>query len=253
MERPKSHAAASIREAFARVAALRAARAGDAGLQEAVVSIKRLQSQRFAATYADLLADAIYRPAARFFLEQLYGEQDYADRDAQFARIAGSIESLFPRAVAQTAVALAELHAATEGFDHAMALAWLAPAVAERPSVGLRYAAAWRLVGDPAGRRQQLEEVLALGRDLARLTRAPGLGFLLRAMRAPAAAAGLQALQQFLESGFDTFGRMGRHAGAVAHFLATIQAREEAFLSQLFDADADTLASYLDATLGEPR
>ena len=46
---------------------------------------------------------APYAAAARFFLDELYSDKDYADRDAQFARIAGAIEKLFPAQVARTA------------------------------------------------------------------------------------------------------------------------------------------------------
>ena len=53
--------------------------------------IKVLQARRFEATYADLLQDPRHRPATRFFLDELYGDHDFAQRDAQFGRIAGAI------------------------------------------------------------------------------------------------------------------------------------------------------------------
>ena len=66
-----------------------------------------------------------------------------------------------------------------------------------------RYIRCWRRVGDVAARKRQLEVVLHLGQELDRLTRMFGLRTLLKMMRGPAAAAGLNSLQHFLESGFD--------------------------------------------------
>ena len=57
-----------------------------------------------------------------------------------------------------------------------------------------------------------------MGNELAQLTRKPGLRTMLRMMRKPAHAAGMGALQQFLESGFDTFGQLARQRGAVEQF-----------------------------------
>src|SRR6478735_3941386 len=112
-----------IRRAVAEVEQLRHENRAAPGLAGAVSAVKALQSRRFAGTYADLLAGGPYAAAARFFLEELYNDRDYTERDAQFARIAGAMEKLFPRDVADTAAALAELHALTESLDHAMAAA----------------------------------------------------------------------------------------------------------------------------------
>src|SRR6478609_5739072 len=112
-----------IRRAVAEVEQLRQENAAVPRIGAAVSAVKGFQSRRFSGTYADLLAGGSYAAAARFFLEELYNDRDYAERDAQFARIAGAMEKLFPRDVADTAAALAELHALTESMDQAMAVA----------------------------------------------------------------------------------------------------------------------------------
>jgi hypothetical protein len=221
-------AANRIREAMQAVSLLRQSRASDPQLNAACLEIKRFQAQRFKATYADLLHSPRYQRAAHFFLHELYGDQDYAQRDQQFARIANTIAKLFPAAVVETAAALAEVHALTETLDDLMARQWL---LAPATSVAGRYIACWRAVADPAARRRQLQVVLHLGRELDRLTRMRGLRSLLRMMRAPAAAAGLSSLQNFLETGFDAFAGM---QGA-AEFLGTVETRESAWMSTLFD------------------
>src|SRR3569623_2279083 len=218
-------AAETIRRAVARVAELRAAQAREPGLRTSVVAIKALQGRRFAGTYADMFAGGAFAAAARFFLVELYSDRDFAERDAQFARIAGAIEKFFPAIVVQTSVNLAQLHALTEDLDHAMAVEWLAQDAASPPAH--RYVAAWRVVGRRDARHAQLRDVLAIGEEMARLTRTPGLRTMLRMMRGPAAAAGLSALQRFLESGFDTFAAMTR-GGHTPAFLRTLQYRETA-------------------------
>lgn len=244
-------AAQTIRDSIAAVTVLRQHRTGDAALGAAVGSIKTLQARRFRGTYADRMGSPSFGPAARFFLHELYSDTDYTDRDLQFSRIAGTLQTMFPQPVVATAVALAVLHAQTEALDQEMGRAWLAHSACT--SATARYTAAWRTVGQQDARRQQLQRVLAMGTDLARLTRTPGLRMMLRMMRGPATAAGMGALQKFLEAGFDTFGQLSRQRGGVEQFLTTIEARERALMDQLFDADRVTCETQLARTLGQAR
>ena len=254
-------AAQTIRDCLADVTALRLHRVGDPALGAAVAQIKALQTKRFRGTYADLLDSPVFGPATRFFLEELYSDTDYTDRDQQFGRIAGTLQNLFPQPAVATAQALAVLHAQTEGLDQAMGRAWLAtaapsasPSTAALPGTdAARYIAAWRTVGHTPARLLQLQRVLAMGTDLARLTRTPGLRMLLRMMRAPAHAAGLGALQQFLEAGFDTFGQLARQRDGVGQFLATIDQRERALIEWMNDADPVACETQLIHTLGQAR
>ena len=241
-------AARTIRSCVDRVTALRADEHAQPALRDAVRAIKGLQARRFAGTYRDLLASGPYAAPARFFLEELYSDKDYAERDAQFARIAGAIERFFPAPVVETSVGLARLHALTEELDHAMGRAWLASDAAQDEAH--RYVAAWRVVGRRDDRRSQLDVVLAIGRDMIRLTRTPGLRMMLRMMRGPASAAGLSSLQRFLETGFDTFGAMARGAAA-DEFLRIIGQREAALIAALFDAPAVACETQLRQALGQ--
>ena len=243
-------AAHKIRQAVAQVSLLRQAVLADPALATALQQVKRVQSRRFAGTYADLLATGPYAAASGFFLTELYSDKDYADRDAQFARIAGAIERFFPKQVAGTAVALAELHAVTEDLDQAMAVDWRAQARSEM-SDAVRYTMAWRGVGRRSERESQLKVVLGIGEQMARLTRTPGLRVMLKMMRGPAVAAGLASLQRFLETGFDTFAAMARKPGGAEEFLGIIQERESALLATLFDAPLVACETELARTLGQ--
>ncbi len=224
-----------IHQALEAVAQLRQQRASDAPLSAANAAIKRFQARRFQATYADLLQSPRYQTAARFFLYELYSDKDYAERDQQFARIAGTIAKLFPQSVVNTAAALAQVHALTERLDDAMAREYLALEIKEPFSNEVaRYIACWRLVADPSARHQQLAAVLSLGQSLDDLTGKPGLRTLLKMMRGPAAAAGLGSLQKFLESGFDAFQTM---RGA-DEFLKLIAKRETDWIDRLFEDES---------------
>jgi hypothetical protein len=231
----------AIQSAVEKVAQLRQIANDTPGLTQAVSEIKAFQSQRFMGAYADLLKTPQFKPATQFFLEELYSEKDYSQRDAQFSRIAGTLERMFPKQVVQTAVALAQLHSLTEDLDLAMAQSWLE--FTKKSDFVDRYITAWHKVGRRADRDAQLSGSLAVGQELVTLTRTPGLRMALKMMRKPASLAGMAALQHFLESGFDTFAAMtpkkpsknGEPEGP-AFFLETVKKREAALIDQLFDA-----------------
>ncbi|MDO8768344.1 MAG: hypothetical protein Q7K57_06540 [Burkholderiaceae bacterium] len=242
------HAKDIIRNAVTRVALLRQTAAATPVLALAVSEVKEFQSRRFTGTYFDLLQTKEYQPATLFFLEELYSEKDYSDRDAQFSRIAGTLERIFPKPVVQTAVALAQLHSLTEDLDLAMAQSWLNNA---HPNPVTRYISAWRAVGRRTDRNTQLADALSVGQELVVLTRTPGLRMALKMMRRPANLAGMAALQHFLESGFDTFAAMGKQSDGTDFFLSTVQARESALIAQLFDAPARDCVAAIGLVMGK--
>jgi hypothetical protein len=203
----------------------RAARAADATLARRVGDLKRYQQARFALTYADLLAAPRYAGAARFFLDDLYGPGDFSQRDAQFVRIVPGLVRLFPAEVVVTVEALTALHALSEQLDTEMARQ-----VDMAPLTGVTYVAAWRQTGQPANRQRQIDLMLDVGRALDVYTHRPLMRHSLRAMRVPARAAGLSALQAFLENGFDTF----RAMRGAQEFLNQIAQRERAVAASLF-------------------
>ncbi len=96
---------------------------------------------------------------------------------------------------------------------------------------------AWKSVGRAADRERQLSAVLAVGTELDRLTRMPGLRMMLKMMRRPAHSAGLGSLQGFLEAGFDTFAAMSGKGSHAQQFLKLIEARETHWIEQLFADD----------------
>jgi hypothetical protein len=226
------------------VAAQRAVRRQDVELGRHVQAMKAYQHGRFMLTYADLLAHPRYGGAALFFLEDLYGPGDFTSRDDQFARIVPGLVRMFPRDIIDTVQALGQLHALSEELDTAMAVAWRDLRTAKGPHGdgdlaidGVCYGRCWRSVAGPADRERQIALMLAVGEALEGYTRNPLLRTSLRVMRGPAQAAGLGALQGFLERGFDTF----RAMQGARDFLNVIASRERALAASLF-AGADAPA-----------
>lgn len=216
------------------VARLRALREADPALAQRVQAIKDYQARRFAACYADLLASPRYGAAARFFLEELYGPQEFALRDAQFGRVVPGLVRLFPSDVVATVEQLGELHALTEALDDSAAQHLQA-----LPCTASGYASAWQAAGRAPARERQIVLSLAIGSALDRYTRNRLLRASLKLMRSPAQRAGLRELQTFLESGFDAFGAM-QGAG---EFLGTIGQRERALAAALFAPGAPATAA----------
>ena len=228
----QSHA---ILELLDRVDAQRARRAADAALAARVLAVKDYQHRRLQHTYADLLVQPRYAGATGFFLEELYGPEDFTRRDTQFRRVVGALVRLFPQEVVLTVHTLGELHALSEELDSEMGLAL--PGV---PVALDGYVQAWQRVGRSLDRRRQIALMRRVADALDAYTRNPLLRHSLRLMRGPARLAGLGELQGFLESGFDTFGAMH----GAQEFLDTIVQREEAVADWLFAATAPHTAPH---------
>ncbi len=241
----------SIRDHLSQVEDLRLRATGDPAIYAALRTVKAFQAARFRGTYSDLLLDERFHDATHFFLSELYGERDFSQRDQQFFRIAGALEKFFPDKVLQTASDLAALHALSERLDFDMAMAWVVQASIQDDS--FRYAAAWIQVSSLPERLLQLEAVIGIGKELDRLTQLPALRFALKMMRGPAKAAGLAALQNFLEAGFDTFAAMARNGNLAIQFLNTIQTRENAWITSLFTTPTQRAANQLNECLLQSR
>lgn len=215
----------AILDQLSQVDAERARRAADPALAERVLAVKHYQHQRFQHSYADLLAEARYAKATRFFLEELYGPEDFTRRDAQFKRVVPALVRLFPQEVVLTVQTLGELHALSEVLDTAMGRV-----IAALPVDLGGYAAAWQAVGRPEERERQIQLMRRVADALDVYTRNPLLRHSLRLMRGPARLAGMAELQGFLETGFDTF----REMRGAQQFLDTVVRRERAIAAWLF-------------------
>lgn len=208
-------------------AALRNSARASEGAKRAREHLRRWQSARLAHTHADLLASTRFHDAAQFFLDEIYGLKDTAQRDADVARVAPTLARYLPEAGLETVADAVELDALSEELD-----ADMVKALGRRIETidAPAYAAAYRAMGRREDRERQLDLVDHLGHALDRLTRRAFAGTALKVMRKPAELAGFADLQAFLQVGYDAFRKMG----TADDFLALILSRERAIHEALF-------------------
>jgi hypothetical protein len=200
--------------------------------------LRAWQTRRLADGFGDFLASPRMRPAAEFFLTDLYGERDFSGRDRDVARIMPIMSRLLPDSLLVAATDAIELAVLSHAFDLRMA-----EQLAKRrdPLAVITvadYSRAYRDVACPRLRRHQIELVLGVGWTLDASVRRHGVFKLLRASRLPARAAGLSELQGFLERGFAAFEALD----GAGDFLEAIGQRERLVSRRLFAADPDPFA-----------
>ena len=213
---------------IAEAQALRAERMDDSAPGD-FPRLKEWQAARLAGNYADLLASPRHKPAAEFFLSDLYGPKDFRSRDDELARVVPIMVHVLPARALATLLEAVKMDALSESLDTAMVLALrkLGKSTAiDWPS----YVAAYRICGRRKDREMQIDLIDRIGKTLDRLTRMPLIHFSLKLMNGPAHLAGLGDLHSFLQRGFDAFSYM---KGA-EEFLAIVTERETALMKELF-------------------
>lgn len=184
--------------------------------------LQRWQAQRLERSFEDFLRHPGTAPAARFFLDDLYGDHDVTARDRDVERVLPLMRKLLPPHLIETAADAIELAWLSHALDMRMAQALEHLAPRTRKLDAALYARAYREVGKPRLRDHQIELILRVGATLDEAVHKPWIPRLLRASRLPARLAGLGELQGFLERGFAAFKAL---QGADS-FLAEIARRE---------------------------
>lgn len=201
--------------------------------------LKAWQSNRLASTHADLLANERYRPAAEFFLSDLYGPKDFSPRDDEMARVLPLMTSMLPVSALVALIDAIRMDALSESLDDDMVKALRSvnsSTSALDPISYNSYADAYRRCGRTSDRKLQIALVDKIGRAVETLTRLPMLYTTLKLMRKPAELAGLGNLQSVLQHGFEAF----RHMGQADEFLGKLTARENHFMEALISGDSRT-------------
>jgi hypothetical protein len=193
------------------------------------------QSARLAWTHRDFFEDPRYRPAVTFFLTDLYGDRDYTPRDEGMERVYPLMTRMMPvRAMHSIALGI-EMHALSQELDIALARKIYAGRGDGAPFTAADYAAAYRACDNAPERREQIELIGRIGRDLDHVVHLPFVYQTVLLSRRPARLAGLTALHEFIERGFEAF----RHMQGADEFLDAIMAREFAVMEAILtDAPA---------------
>lgn len=197
--------------------------------------VRRWQALRLEASFDRFLSDPKRRPAAQFFLSDVYNDRDFSRRDADIAKVLPMMQRLLPVGLLETVADAIELGLLTHAFDLRMAQALQAVGGQRRKLDADLYARAYRQAGLPRLRSHQIDLIARVGLGLGNALRLPGVSMLLKLSHGPARAAGLSELQGFLERGFAAFAKLGD----VRAFIAEIEADERAVARRLFAGDAD--------------
>lgn len=197
-------------------------------------ALRRWQTERLRAGFVDFLADPVRRPAAEFFLTDLYSDRDFSARDRDAARILPMMSRLLPDSLLRAATDAIELAVLSHALDLRMAQALARRRDPAAPITEADYGRAYREVGLPRLRAHQIGLIVRVGEALDAAVHKHGVHKLLRASRLPAQLAGLHELQAFLERGFEAFGALG----GAGPFLHDLQARERAVSRRLFAGQA---------------
>lgn len=194
-------------------------------LRASLDRLQRWQCNRLDATYADLRAQARYRDACEFFLDELYGGRDVHERDRQLSRVVPVMRRFLPAHLLHAVGDAIRLQAVSLEFDLALARILEPVDKLDQPA----YAKAYREHGGWDQRAEQLTMIDDLGQLLDETVQRPLVHRLIRLMQRPAKMAGFGALQGFLRRGLDAFAVM---KGA-EYFLATIAEREQLALEAM--------------------
>lgn len=205
--------------------------------------LRRWQAARLAASFEGFMADPKRRPAAQFFLTDLYGDRDFSRRDADIARVVPKMQRLLPQTLLETLADAVELGALSHAFDLRMAEALQRLAPRRSTLDDALYGKAYREVGLPRLRAHQIDLIVVAGYGLGHALRTRGVSTLLSVLRGPARAAGFGELQSFLERGFGAYAELDD----VADFIADIERSEREVSRRLFAGHPRPFESLPDA------
>ena len=114
---PKTESAALLLYQLARNKELQRTRVTGPELPPELCLLRRWQSARLARTYADLIEDPRYQPATAFFLNELYGDKDFSQRDHDIERVYPVMIRTLPASVLYSLAMAMELKALSYELD----------------------------------------------------------------------------------------------------------------------------------------
>ncbi|UAA37513.1 hypothetical protein KIH87_12400 [Paraneptunicella aestuarii] len=190
-----------------------------------LIELKEWQCNRLLASHYNLWQVTRFQPAITFFIDELYGPKDFSQRDAEIAKVLPKMAKWLPDEALESLAVAIHLNSLSQDLDVAI--------LDNLPDDNLNaknYAIAYRASNNQAARTQQIDYIEALGMDLAKVVKIPGISMILKMARAPAKALGVEELQRFLEDGFQAFKQLGK----VEDFIIPIIAEERRIMEALF-------------------
>jgi hypothetical protein len=204
-------------------------------LRPEIALLRSFQSERLATTHTDLLNSPRYRPAAQFFLNDVYAPRDFSQRDADLQRFYDGVSKVLPEKAVSILADVVELSTLTDGLDSRLADVLVRDLGMSEGVTLEQYAEAYRICDNYDERLHQIQLIDHIGRGIDRLVQIPFIGLSLRLAHAPAVLAGWSELQGYLERGFTAF----KHMKGADGFLGAITRREKDILDRIYAGDID--------------
>jgi hypothetical protein len=186
--------------------------------------------------FADLHSHDGYADAIDFVMSDLAGV-GISNRDRDLERVALLITSMLPLQALRSIAAAAQMNARVLQINleicRCLQVNGRLPALINERA----YCVACREASSLDECIELVHLITDLGETLKSLVRFPMIGATLRAMHRPAHAAGFGALQDFLETGYDTF----RQIPDIDHFLQQCRLRMTEIFSRIYSEPLENL------------
>lgn len=202
--------------------------------------LRSWQTERLKKTYADLLQSKRYRPAAEFFLSDIYAPRDFSQRNADMERFHQGVSKVLPERAVSILTDAVDLYQLSDRLDLDMARVLFTELGAGETITVEQYGAAYRILDNCEERLRQIELVGQIGYGVDKLIKIPFIGATLKLAHTPAVLTGWSELQGFLERGYAAF----KHMNGAAGFLQPVRDRETRILDALYSGAADPFAAH---------
>ncbi len=200
-----------------------------AKLMATIRSVQAWQCKRLLASHQHMYQQKRFKPAVEFFIDELYGPNDFSQRDQDIARVVPKMSTFLPQKALQSLASALYLNTLSFELDFGLAKQ-LVNIEINRDT----YAKAYASCDNLANRQQQIDYIRTLGNDLADVVKMRGISSLLFISRKPAKMAGVLALHEFLEKGFKSFKNLGK----VEDFITPVVNKEHEIMQQLANPDS---------------
>lgn len=201
----------------------------NSGLRERINQLRLWQCKRLLLSYEELYSQKKYQPAMNFFTEELYGPNDFSQRDKDIKKVLPLMESVLSKPTLATFEVALKLN--TLSYQCDIDLVKQLPA--NKPITSELYAKAYRACNNQKARQQQLEYIEILANKLAEIAGRQSIMLMLKLSRKPAKMAGLGDLQGILERGATAFKKMGK----IESFIQPILSGEKEIMLKLFSGE----------------
>ncbi len=200
--------------------------------------LRTWQANRLAQTYQDLLNSKRYRPAALFFLSDIYAARDFSQRNADIERFYEGVSRVLPERAVSILGDAVELYQLSDRLDLDMARVLTSDLGATEAITPEQYTEAYRILDNYDDRLRQIQLVSQIGTGVDKLVQIPFVGVSLRVAHTPAVLAGWSELQGFLERGYSAF----KHMKGAQGFIGTVEQRETRILDAIFAGSTNPFA-----------